>query len=107
VISDKKLFHREDTEGAKNGKKIQNYSFDVPAHLKPYLWLFSPSPLTGEGRDEGGFQQRWHPSPYPLPQGARVFLARCVKCIVPKKLNNFFKGKTLEIMGRENAGIEN
>ena len=34
----------------------------------------SPSPLRGEGWDEGGFCSYDYPSPYPLPQGARGFL---------------------------------
>jgi hypothetical protein len=60
----------------------------------------SPSPLRGEGRDEGGFDHRRHPAPYPSPywrsqgrppvypsirkaQGARVYFAGFVKSIVP------------------------
>jgi hypothetical protein len=40
---------------------------------KNLFFMGSPSPLEGEGWDEGGIPEVRHPSPYPLPQGARVF----------------------------------
>jgi len=44
--------------------------------------LISPSPLEGEGRDEGGIIVVKHPSPFPLPQGERVHFNSDAKCIV-------------------------
>jgi hypothetical protein len=48
-----------------------------------FLRFYSPSPLTGEGRDEGGFNGLRHPSPSPLPQGERVYFVRRAKYIIP------------------------
>jgi hypothetical protein len=43
----------------------------------------SPSPPEGEGWDEGGILVEKHPSPYPLPQGARVYFYCYAKYIDP------------------------
>jgi hypothetical protein len=44
-----------------------------PHKAEARFLLFSPSPLEGEGWDEGVFLMAKHPSPYPLPQGERVY----------------------------------
>jgi hypothetical protein len=47
----------------------------LASHIQATSWffLFSPSPLEGEGWDEGEIPVVKHPSPFPLPQGERVY----------------------------------
>jgi hypothetical protein len=49
----------------------RNDALNKPESSTNGILVFLPSPLTGEGQDEGGFDN-WYPSPYPLPQGERI-----------------------------------
>jgi hypothetical protein len=65
-------------------KTFRNYVLGITAQSNSLVLLISPSPLEGEGRDEGGIIVVKHPSPFPLPQGERVHFNSDAKCIVRK-----------------------